>query len=192
MITRIFSYKGHDTMVRLYKSLVRPHLELCVSAWSPYYKKDRVVRTGSTSLHQNVSRSTNITICWQITVPRLVVLGRETKSFRCVGSLQNVRRVVQNKLWQYVYAQQCYDYKRTHSWACQTQMSSGLEASLLLWASHQSLESSSSTRHWLCRDVRKTRLCDCRIFGTLPHFSHILAKCAYRIFFRIFWHFRRH
>jgi len=33
------------------------------------------------------------------------------------------------------------------------------------------------------RHVRKTRISDCRVFGTLPHFSHILAKCAYRIFF---------
>jgi len=115
MITWTFSYKGRDTMVPLYKSLVRPHLAFCVSAWSPYYKKDRVVRTGSTLLHQNVSRSTNITICWQITVPWLVVLGRETKSFRSVGSLQNVQRGDQNRLWQHVYAQQCYDYKRTHS-----------------------------------------------------------------------------
>ena len=50
------------------------------------------------------------------------------------------------------------------------------------------------SRQWNCylfRHVRKTRICDCRIFGTLPHFLHILAKCAYRIFFRIFWHFRR-
>jgi len=38
------------------------------------------------------------------------------------------------------------------------------------------------------RHVRKTRICDCHIFGTLWHFSHILAKCTYRIF----WHFRRH
>jgi len=42
----------------------------------------------------------------------------------------------------------------------------------------------------LYRHVRKMRICDCRIFGTLSHFSHILAKCAYHIFFRIFWHFR--
>ena len=37
------------------------------------------------------------------------------------------------------------------------------------------------------RHVRKTWMCDCRIFGTLPHFSHILAKWAYHIF----WHFWR-
>jgi len=28
-------------MLNLYKTLVRPHVEYCVSAWSPYYKKDR-------------------------------------------------------------------------------------------------------------------------------------------------------
>ena len=28
-------------MISLYKTLVRPHTEYCVSAWSPYYKKDK-------------------------------------------------------------------------------------------------------------------------------------------------------
>ena len=34
-------------------------------------------------------------------------------------------------------------------------------------------------------------LCDCSTFCLLPHFfQHISAKCAYRTFFRINWHFR--
>ena len=41
MIRRTVSYKSRDVLLRLYKSLVRPHLEYCISAWSPYYSKDK-------------------------------------------------------------------------------------------------------------------------------------------------------
>ena len=41
MIARTAVYKSPDVLTRLYKSLVRPHLEYCVSAWSPHYVKDR-------------------------------------------------------------------------------------------------------------------------------------------------------
>jgi len=40
MIGRTISYKNADLLVRLYKSLVRPHLEYCVSTWSPSYVKN--------------------------------------------------------------------------------------------------------------------------------------------------------
>ena len=40
MIYRTFQYKSEDVMLRLYKSLVRPHLEYCVQAWRPHLKKD--------------------------------------------------------------------------------------------------------------------------------------------------------
>ena len=41
MIARTVVYRNPDVLTRLYKSLVRPHLEYCVSAWSPHYVKDR-------------------------------------------------------------------------------------------------------------------------------------------------------
>jgi len=42
MIERTISYKGTpEMMVRLYKTLVRPHLEYCVCVWSPHYTKDK-------------------------------------------------------------------------------------------------------------------------------------------------------
>jgi len=40
MINRTIRYKERGIMVRMYKSLVKPHLEYCVSAWSPHYLKD--------------------------------------------------------------------------------------------------------------------------------------------------------
>jgi len=43
LIARTISYKSVDVLLRLYKSLVRPHLEYSVSAWSPYYEKDKIL-----------------------------------------------------------------------------------------------------------------------------------------------------
>jgi len=40
MIKRAFVYKDSEIVVRLYKSLVRPHLEYCVQAWRPHLQKD--------------------------------------------------------------------------------------------------------------------------------------------------------
>jgi ribonuclease P/MRP protein subunit RPP40 len=36
MIKRSFCYLSKDVVLKLYKSLVRPHLEYCVQAWRPY------------------------------------------------------------------------------------------------------------------------------------------------------------
>jgi len=41
VINRSVVYKRKDVLVKLYKSLVRPHLEYCTVAWSPHYSKDK-------------------------------------------------------------------------------------------------------------------------------------------------------
>jgi len=41
VIKRTIVYKTTDILLQLYKSLVRPHLEYCISAWSPHYNKDK-------------------------------------------------------------------------------------------------------------------------------------------------------
>ena len=40
MIKRSISYKEKYILIRLYKSLVRPHLEYSIQAWSPHLQKD--------------------------------------------------------------------------------------------------------------------------------------------------------
>ena len=40
MIRRNIAYKGKSVIVPLYKAIVRPHLEYCIQAWSPYLRKD--------------------------------------------------------------------------------------------------------------------------------------------------------
>ena len=39
-IYRTISHKSIETVVPLYKALVRPHLEYCAQVWAPYLRKD--------------------------------------------------------------------------------------------------------------------------------------------------------
>ena len=40
MINRNFKCKERKVILPLYKSIVRPHLDYCVQAWRPHYRKD--------------------------------------------------------------------------------------------------------------------------------------------------------
>ena len=40
MIRRNITYKEKSLIIPLYKAIVRPHLEYCIQAWSPYLRKD--------------------------------------------------------------------------------------------------------------------------------------------------------
>ena len=39
-ISQNIEYRSWDVLLKLYKTLVRPHLEYCVQFWSLYYRKD--------------------------------------------------------------------------------------------------------------------------------------------------------
>jgi ribonuclease P/MRP protein subunit RPP40 len=41
-ITRAVKYRDKRTFIQLYKVYVRPHLEYCIQAWSPYTQADKV------------------------------------------------------------------------------------------------------------------------------------------------------
>jgi len=43
MINRTIINRHTDILLKLYKSLVRPHLEYCIVTWSPHYNKDKVM-----------------------------------------------------------------------------------------------------------------------------------------------------
>jgi len=41
MIKRTIRFKDTRVMLSLYKTLIRPHVEYCISAWNPHYEKDK-------------------------------------------------------------------------------------------------------------------------------------------------------
>jgi len=43
LVQRTIKHRSPDLMVRLYKSLVRPHLEYCSPVWNPHYRKDKLL-----------------------------------------------------------------------------------------------------------------------------------------------------
>ena len=43
MIKRNFTYRSKEVVLKLYKSLVRPHLDYAIQAWSPYLEKDKQI-----------------------------------------------------------------------------------------------------------------------------------------------------
>ena len=43
MIKRNFAFRSREVIIKLYKSLVRPHLDYAMQAWSPYMEKDKKI-----------------------------------------------------------------------------------------------------------------------------------------------------
>ena len=78
MIRRNITYKDNSLIVPLYKAIVRPHLEYCIQAWSPYLRKDidmleKIQRRATKLIHFHRGPSM-YGIHYQRSVYRLVVL----------------------------------------------------------------------------------------------------------------------
>jgi len=57
LVKRTVESRDPQVLLALYKSLVRPHLKYCCSAWNPHYVKDKlVVGDSTTSFHPSLSR----------------------------------------------------------------------------------------------------------------------------------------
>ena len=85
MIRRTVSYKSRDVLLRLYKSLVRPHLEYCISAWSPYYSKDKQLLERVQHRFTRIDDGSwieAVTLRSETAVPRSVASGGEAQPCR--------------------------------------------------------------------------------------------------------------
>jgi len=91
MIKRMIIHKDPKILLNLYKALVKPHVEYCVSAWSSYYKKDNEL------LETVQLRFTKMTKCMQgksytkkITEVEIVLIGRKKKQTRFDRSVRSL------------------------------------------------------------------------------------------------------
>ena len=62
MVRRNITYKEKSLIVPLYKAIVRPHLEYCIQAWSPYLRKyidmlEKIQRRATKLIHSRTERS---------------------------------------------------------------------------------------------------------------------------------------
>jgi len=90
LLSQTVKFRNVDIMVRLYKSLVRPHLKYSTSIWNPHYEKDKVllekVQRRFTRLFKDLrSREYNK----KIKDSKVMVIGGKTPSFRFARTFQD-------------------------------------------------------------------------------------------------------
>ena len=79
MIRRAITYKEKSLIVPLHKAIVRPHLQYCIQAWSPYLRKDTYI------LEKIQRRATKL-------LPELIDLRYEERLKECGLTTLETRR----------------------------------------------------------------------------------------------------
>ena len=97
--SRTIVYRSPDILVKLYKSLVRPHLEYCVSAWSPHYVKDRERLEGvQHRFTRMVPGLRDLGVWWKTEEAELADAEGEKQSLRFDWIVQDLQRIVDRSM----------------------------------------------------------------------------------------------
>jgi hypothetical protein len=69
LIKRTITCRSKEIIIRLYKSLVRPHLEYCIQAWRPHLVKDigileRVQRRATRMIEEDANKTYEESLQW--------------------------------------------------------------------------------------------------------------------------------
>ena len=98
-------YKEKQLIVRLYKSIVRPHLEYCIQAWRPYRKKDidkleRIQRRATRIISELIylSYENRLLQCGLTTLETRRLRGDQIELFKIVNGYEDVHRNIFFKL----------------------------------------------------------------------------------------------
>ena len=94
MVKRNFNFLGKNIVLRLYKMLVRPHLEYSVQAWNPYFEKDKFileqVQHRATKLIKNIKDlpyEDRLDVLGLTTLELRRVRGDMIQVFKCVNGI---------------------------------------------------------------------------------------------------------
>ena len=91
LIKRTFSSRSKDIILGLYKSLVRPKLEYCMSVWKPHYRKDIDLLEGVQRRSLKVIDGFNV-LCYEDRLSAVHLTSLETRRIR--GDLIEVYKIM--------------------------------------------------------------------------------------------------
>src|SRR6218665_1632722 len=99
MIRRTIVTRDKDTILRLYKSLVRPQLEHCIQVWSPYLKQDmekleKVQRTATKMIqgYKDLSYEERLIRCGLTTLEKKRSRGDLIEAYKITTGMESIQR----------------------------------------------------------------------------------------------------
>ena len=105
MIRRNITYKEKSLIVPLYKAIVRPHLEYCIQAWSPYLRKDidmlEKIQRRATKLIpglRDLSYEERLKECGLTTLETRRLRGDQIEVFKILKGYENIDSNIFSKL----------------------------------------------------------------------------------------------